>query len=105
MSNRIRKINEQIRELVSASISKHISRELLPTVKAVETSRDLKHARVWVSSLGDEEKLMTEIKEHKREIQHEVTSQLFTKYTPILEFSIDHSGEYVEKIEKLLNES
>jgi ribosome-binding factor A len=104
MSNRIKKINELIRELVAESLAENISRSYLFTVKAVETERDLKHAVVWVSVLGDEEGFLAELKEHQKEIRHYVTGKMVSKYTPLIEFKIDRSEEYVQHIEELLRE-
>lgn len=102
MSNRIRKVNELIRELVAEALAENVSREYLFTVKAVETTRDLKHAVIWISVMGDEEKFFDELRLHQNEIRHYVTGKMASKYTPLLEFKIDHSEEYVQKIEDLL---
>jgi ribosome-binding factor A len=104
MSHRIRKVNELIRELVSEILAETVSREYLFTVKAVETTRDLRHAIVWVSVMGDEAKFLEELNLHRNEIQHDVTGKMASKYTPLLDFQIDHSEEYVQKIEGLLRE-
>lgn len=104
MGDRIRKINELLREEVSLSIAENIGKEDFITVTAVETTDDLKHAVVWVSIMGDEEKAMNDLLLKKSVIQHEVTSKMATRYTPKLEFKIDHSQEYVAKIEELLDE-
>ena len=104
MSDRIKKVNELIRELAAQSLAENISREYLFTVKAVETDRDLKHATVWVSVMGDADKFTTELGEHISEIRHYITSKMVSKYTPLIEFKIDHSEEYVQHIEELLRE-
>jgi ribosome-binding factor A len=102
MSDRIRKINELVREEVSKAIACEIDTEDFITVTAVETSDDLKHSLIWVSILGDEEKGMSDLLSHKSAIQHEVTGKMATKYTPKLTFRVDHSQDYVEKIDRLL---
>lgn len=104
MSDRIRKINELLREEISLSIAENIGKEDFITVTAVETTDDMKHATVWVSILGDEEKAAADLLAKKSVIQHEVTGKMATRYTPKLEFKIDHSQEYVAKIEELLND-
>jgi ribosome-binding factor A len=103
MGQRMRKINELIREEASKAIEECISRDNLVTVKAIETGRDLKDTIIWVSVMGDEEKAMAELMEHKSEIQHKITSKMYTKYTPKIDFKIDKSQAYVDHIEKLLN--
>jgi ribosome-binding factor A len=104
MSTRMRKINELIREEASKAIGSSISRDNLITVKAIETTRDLKEATIWVSVMGDEKKALAELNDHKSEIQHKITSVMVTKYTPKIDFKIDHSQAYVDRIEELLNE-
>lgn len=104
MSTRIRKINELIRELVAASISENISKDYIATVTGVEASRDLKHAVVWVSVINREDDFWKELEGVKNIIRHDVTSKMYTKYTPLIDFRADHSGEYAQKIEMLLNE-
>lgn len=103
MSDRIRKVNNLIKELVSQSISENISRDYIPTVTAVDTSRDLKHAVVWVSVINKEEEFLAELDENINTIRHDVTGKMYTKYTPLLEFKIDHSGAHAQRIEELLN--
>jgi ribosome-binding factor A len=103
MSDRIRKINEQIREEASKAIEASLSGEDLVTVKAVDTARDLKEAVIWVSIMGDQKRALLELEERKSEIQHRITSKMYTKYTPKIEFKIDHSQEHVDRIEELLN--
>ena len=104
MSNRIRKINELIRELAAAAIVNNISKDYLATVKSVETTRDLKHATVWVSVINDEAGFSRELEENIKKIRHDITGKMYTKYTPLIEFRLDHSGEYAQRIETLLNE-
>jgi ribosome-binding factor A len=104
MSNRIRKINELIREEASKAIEENLSRDNLVTVKAVETSRDLKESIIWVSVMGDEKKAMEELATHKSAIQHAITSKMYSKYTPKIEFKIDRSQAYVDRIEELLHD-
>jgi len=104
VSDRIRKVNELIREEVSKAISEKINHKYLVTVKAVETERDLKNAIVWVSVLNDQKEAWAEIQESARNIEHEVRSKMVSKYTPKLEFKLDKSEEHVAKIDALLHE-
>lgn len=103
MSDRIRKVNELIRELVATSIQDNISREYISTVTSVDTSRDMKNCVVWVSAMNNEEGFLAELDEKKNRIRHEVTGKMYSKFTPLIEFKIDHSGAHAQKIEELLN--
>ena len=52
----MRRVNEAVREVLSARLAEGLKdpRIGFVTVTAVETSPDLRHARVYVSVLGDE---------------------------------------------------
>ena len=54
-SDRIRRVNEAVREVLSGAITSELKdpRVGFVTVTAVETSPDLRHARVFVSVLGN----------------------------------------------------
>lgn len=102
MSDRIRKINELIREEASRAITEHISRDFFITVTNIETSRDLKSSTIWVSVMSREKEAMAALQEKKSAIQHEITGKMATKYTPKIEFMVDHSLDHAMRIEELL---
>ncbi len=54
-SDRMRRVNEAMREVLSGAITSELKdpRVGFVTVTAVETSPDLRHARVFVSVLGN----------------------------------------------------
>lgn len=98
----MRKIDEQIRELASKAIEEMVQSEDLLTVTAVETASDLKNTVIWISVLGDEKKAAENLAEKKSAIQHAITSQMYAKYTPKIEFKIDQSQKHAARIEELL---
>lgn len=102
--SRMRKVNEQVRELASKAIAEIIGKEHFITVTAVDTASDLKSAIIWVSILGDEKQGLGYLNERKSEIQHSITEKMYAKNTPRIEFRIDHSKELVSRIEELLSE-
>ena len=57
MADRMRRVNEAVREVVSARIAEGLRdpRIGFVTVTSVDTSPDLRQARVYVSVLGDPE--------------------------------------------------
>jgi ribosome-binding factor A len=107
MSERVRKVNQQIKQEVSAYLQANLEvKNGVFTVTAVETTPDLKFAKVWYSYLGgDEQKIETSLRSNKSGAQRHVNSKLTMKYVPRLEFCYDKSGEYAEHISKLLNNS
>src|SRR5438105_4000645 len=56
--DRMRRVNEAVREVLGVAIGRDLKdpRIGFVTVTAVDTSPDLRHARVYVSVLGDEER-------------------------------------------------
>src|SRR3954462_14831126 len=56
MSDRMRRVNEAVREVVSEAVGELKDPRIgFVTVTGVETSPDLRHARVFVSVLGTED--------------------------------------------------
>lgn len=106
---RMRRINEAIREVLSEAITGGLKdpRIGFVTVVSVDTSPDLRSAKVYVSVLGDEEELKQSLKglEHSHGyLQSLLGGQLGMKRTPQLSFRRDESIERGMRIEKILKE-
>ncbi|HEX2415709.1 MAG TPA: 30S ribosome-binding factor RbfA [Thermoleophilaceae bacterium] len=109
MAERMRRVNEAVREVVSARIAEGLRdpRIGFVTVTAVETSPDLRHARVWVSVLGDEherEETLAGLGSAHGVLQAAVGSELRMKRTPTLEFVFDESVDRGMRITELLED-
>jgi ribosome-binding factor A len=75
------------------------------TVTAVKTSRDLRHARVYVSVLGDaptRESTMLGLRSAHGFLQGALAQQLKLKHTPTLTFEYDESVERAARLTELL---
>src|SRR6266513_83691 len=106
---RMRRVDEAVREVLSDAIAKDLQdpRVGFVTVTAVDTSPDLRHARVFVSVLGDEkqrEESLAGLSSSHGYLQAMVASKLRLKHTPQLEFVYDASSERVRRIGELLRE-
>jgi ribosome-binding factor A len=109
MADRMRRVNEAVREVVSARIAEGLRdpRIGFVTVTAVETSPDLRHARVFVSVLGsDEERVATlaGLGSAHGVLQQAVATELRLKRTPSLQFVFDESIERGMRITELLDD-
>jgi ribosome-binding factor A len=109
MAERMRRVNEAVREVVSARIAEGLRdpRIGFVTVTAVETSPDLRHARVWVSVLGDEherEETLAGLASAHGVLQGAVGTELRMKRTPTLEFVFDESVDRGMRITELLED-
>jgi ribosome-binding factor A len=108
-TERMRRVNEVMREVIGDSISSDLEdpRIGFVTVTGVETSPDLRSARVFVSVLGSEEEKEATLKALTSAhgvIQAAVARQTRMKRTPTLTFRYDETPERGERIERLLSE-
>src|SRR5687768_17675525 len=96
MPDRMRRVNEAVREVVSARLAEGLRdpRVGFVTVTSVDTSPDLRQARVYVSVLGtDEERseTMAGLESAHGVLQQAVATELRMKHTPTLQFVFDES--------------
>lgn len=109
LSNRTRRVGENIR----AVLSKHImlrehqileKNNLLITVTEVQPSSDLRHARVYVSCVGDDgDYVVDTLNSFSSLFSKLVAKELSTKYSPKLSFFKDYSFEQAKKINELIS--
>ena len=109
MADRMRRVNEAVREVVSARLAEGLRdpRIGFVTVTSVETSPDLRHARVYVSVLGDEEEraaTLDGLESAHGLLQQAVARDLRMKHTPTLEFVFDESIDRGMRITELLGD-
>jgi ribosome-binding factor A len=106
---RMRRVDEAMREVLSGAITSEIKdpRVGFVTVTAVETSPDLRHARVYVSVLGEEpvrRRSMDGLQSAHGYLQKRVAGELRLKHTPTLEFLYDDSTDRGMRIAELIEE-
>jgi ribosome-binding factor A len=105
----MRRVNEAVREVLSGRLAEGLKdpRVGFVTVTAVETSPDLRRARVYVSVLGDEadrDRTLAGLTSSHGPLQAEIARELRMKRTPTLEFVYDESIDRGMRISKLLDE-
>ncbi len=103
----MRRVNEAVREVISTAIGSGLKdpRIGFVTVTAVTTSPDLRHARVYVSVLGDEEQreqTLAGLNSSHGYLQRQVAAELRLKNTPQLDFRYDDSADRGIRITELL---
>jgi ribosome-binding factor A len=109
MPERMRRVNEAVREVVSVRIAEGLRdpRIGFVTVTSVDTSPDLRHARVYVSVLGtaeEREATMAGLESAHGVLQQSVASELRLKHTPTLQFVFDESIQRGMRISELLDD-
>ena len=107
-SDRMRRVNEAVREVLSWRLAEGLKdpRIGFVTVTAVETSSDLRRARVYVSVLGDSadrDRTLAGLASSHGVLQAELARELRMKRTPTLEFVYDDSIERGMRISELLD--
>ena len=106
-SDRLRRVDEAVREVLSDAVTKELRdpRVGFITVTAVHTSSDLRHARVFVSVLGDagvRERSLAGLRSAHGFLQRRVADELHIKHTPSLDFVYDDTLDRSLRIEALL---
>lgn len=108
MPERMRRINESVRQVLSEAVGQLKDPRIgFVTVTGVQTSQDLRHARVFVSVLGSERKripTMTGLQAAHSVLQARLASELRMKRTPQLAFEYDPSVERGVRMTKLIDE-
>lgn len=109
-ADRMRRVNEALREVLSTRITEGLKdpRIGFVTVTAVDTSPDLRHARVYVSVLGSDvehEDTLAGLESSRGHLQAAIGRELRLKRTPTLEFVEDEALERGMRISRLLDEA
>jgi ribosome-binding factor A len=108
MTDRMRRVNEAVREVLSEAVPELKDPRIgFVTVTAVETSPDLRQARVYVSVLGAEkrrERALAGLEAAHGVLQRRVAQELRMKRTPQLTFEYDPSAERGVRMAQLIDE-
>ena len=108
-TNRLNRINEDIRRELSVLLPKVKDPRVqqgMVTVTGVETTGDLRYAKVYLSVLEavDERELRRGLKSASPWLRRELGGRLTLRYTPELIFERDHSIERGARLSRLLDE-
>jgi ribosome-binding factor A len=106
---RMRRVNEAIREVLGDAIATELKdpRIGFVTVTEVDTSPDLRSARVYVSVLGtaeERESSLAGLQSSHGFLQGRIASEMRMKRTPTLTFEFDDSVERGDRISRLLED-
>ena len=105
---RMRRVDESLREGVAATVTELADPRLgFVTVTGVETSSDLRSARVYVSVFGDEterDATLDALRSSHGVIQSRIASETRMKRTPTLTFHYDDTIEKGVRISHLLDD-
>jgi len=104
----LRRVNESLKEAIADEVSRLTDPGLgFLTITAVDTSPDLRNAKVYYSVFGSEEEVgETEraLERARAHVRSEVGKRVRLKYLPDLRFEQDRAIEHGMRIERLLAE-
>src|ERR1700716_3102059 len=105
----MRRVDEAVRAVLSDAIAKDLQdpRVGFVTVTGVKTSPDLRHARVYVSVLGDESvrtDSLAGLRSARGFRQGRVAAELTLRHTPTIVFEFDDSIDRGMRITQLLED-
>jgi ribosome-binding factor A len=108
MSSRMRRVNEAVKEVLGAALPELKDPRIgFVTITGVETSSDLRHARVFVSVLGSKQKRARSLEGLAAAhgvLQTRLARELRMKRTPQLAFEYDPTVERGVRMTKLIDE-
>lgn len=106
-SNRMNKIDEELRKEISTIISTELKNPHLTgliSVTKVKTTPDLRFAKVYVSMINEKSKKenLSILKQSSGYIRSAIAKKINLRTTPELVFEFDESIEYGSKIDEIL---
>lgn len=107
-SERMRRVDGAIREVVGDALSGELKdpRVGFVTVTDVRTSADLRHARVYVSVLGEDSSRRATLEglaSAHGYLQQRIAGELHLKRTPTLTFEYDDTSERAMRLDALID--
>jgi len=106
---RMRRVDVAMRQVLGDALAQDLKdpRVGFVTVTDVKTSPDLRHARVYVSVLGDEpaqQATLDGLCSAHGFLQARIAGELRLKRTPELTFELDHTAERAARLEEILHD-
>ena len=106
-SQRIQKVNELLKRELGKIILKELEfpRDTLITITNVESSSDLREAKIWISVIpGNQISLALQVlKKNIYDLQKKLDKRLKMRPVPRIEFLKESKSEEAQKIEEILD--
>ena len=107
MSYRIQQVNQLIKQELNKLLLTEIEfpKNCLATITNIETSKDLRHAKIWLSVIPNlyTKKVLDKLTSSAGHLQFLLNKKLTMKPLPRLHFVIDETEKKAAKIEELLD--
>ena len=106
--HRTDRVSAQMRRDLGTLVHEAVREFGLPSVSVsdVEVTRDLAHAKVFVTTLQSEKsaEAMKGLKEHAKEIRYQLAQVMKLRHVPELHFEYDDSVDRGERIDAILRD-
>lgn len=108
--SRTRRLGEQIQRELAVLIQREVKdpRVGFVTVSAVDVSRDLAHAKVYITELGEaghRDECLQALNHAASFLRHELGQRLSVRHIPELKFTYDTSIERGARLESLIKQA
>jgi ribosome-binding factor A len=110
MNRRIQRLNSLLKQVISSVIRKEVKNPHLPkliTITHVEVTKDLRHAKVYVSVIGEEKRkkeALQALQSASGFIAIHASKEIVMRYFPELTFILDDTVDKQEHIEALIDQ-
>ena len=109
MSQRTERVDELLRQEIGSIITRDVAdpRVGFATITSVETTPDLRHAKVWVSVIGqpiEREATVAALRRAMPFVRHELGSRLRIRRIPDLHVHLDDTAERGTRVLQLLSD-
>jgi len=109
MSARTERVDELLRQEIGSIVTREVAdpRIGFATITAVETTDDLRHAKVWVSVIGqpgERDAALAALRHAMPFVRHELGSRLRMRRIPDLHIQLDDTAERGTRILQMLAE-
>lgn len=101
---RLEKVNSIICEELNWAINHTLAEDFgFISINFVATSKDLKNAKVYLSSFNKSEDLLKQIKKNMSDINKKFIQKVKLRKIPRIEYILDQKQENINRVEELLD--
>ncbi len=109
MSQRTERVDELLRQEIGSIVTRDVAdpRVGFATITSVETTPDLRHAKVWVSVIGqpaERDATVAALRRAMPFVRHELGTRLRIKRIPDLHIHLDDTAERGTRVLRLLSD-
>lgn len=103
-TNRIAKVNSLVEHTLGPILQEFLEgMPGLTTISKVQTSKDMKWSKIWISIVnGEDNKILKHLEKNIYYIQGELNKNFTTKIIPRISFHLDTSPRHAEHIDELI---